>query len=71
MNPKLRLLLGFILFINSISYSQTLSQYRPGRNERVYVTALKDTVHLEVYIPREAELAPERRFPSKQDQLPL
>jgi predicted alpha/beta superfamily hydrolase len=63
MNPKLRLLLGFILFINSISYSQTLSQYRPGRNERVYVTALKDTVHLEVYIPREAELAPERRFP--------
>lgn len=63
MNRNLRLLLYFILFFSSISDAQTLSQYRPGRNERVYVEALKDSVHLKVFIPREAELAPERKFP--------
>lgn len=59
----LSLLLVFVILFNGLSFSQPLSQYRAGRPMRMYVTGIKDSLRLEVFIPREAELAPDRTYP--------
>jgi enterochelin esterase-like enzyme len=59
----LPLLLVFFFLVSTFSFSQTLSQYRAGKSMRMYVTGIKDSLRTEVFIPREAELAPDRKYP--------
>ena len=62
MNLNLSLVLVFMLF-HAISFSQPLFPYRDGKSMQLYVEGLNDTLRMEIYLPREAELAPQRKYP--------
>lgn len=63
MNRNLSLVLVFVMLFNAISFSQPLFQYRDGKSMKLYVKGLNDSLRVEVYLPREAELAPQRKYP--------
>lgn len=56
------IVLLFSLLFLSVD-AQMLQQYRNGKAWRVYSAGIKDSLKLEVFIPREAEFAPDRSFP--------
>ena len=43
--------------------AQVYAHYRPAIKFRVYVPGMKDSLQLDFFIPREAELAPARKYP--------
>jgi hypothetical protein len=55
---------SYVFFLFSISTNaQVYSHYRPSISYHVYVPGINDSLHLELFIPREAELAPARPYP--------
>jgi len=63
MNRNLSLVLVFVMLFNALSFSQPLFQYRDGKSMKLYVKGLNDSLRVQVYLPREAELAPQRKYP--------
>lgn len=58
-------LIIFCLFsvIPKVAKAQVYANYRPSIKYRVYVPGLKDSLQLDFFIPREAEMAPARIYP--------
>lgn len=50
-------------FLTTQINGQRLQQFRPVIHYRVFVPSMKDSLQLEFFIPREAELAPARQYP--------
>lgn len=59
-----RAFISVVLFLfSSGAYSQSLSQYRPAKVQRTFVPGLKDTMELELLLPREMEMSAKRKYP--------
>ena len=59
-----RAFISVVLFLfSSGAYSQSLSQYRPAKVQRTFVPGLKDTMELELLLPREMEMSAQRKYP--------
>lgn len=63
LNRVLFLLPIFVFLFDTVSFSQAFSQYRSGKVQRAYVPGIKDSLLIEVFLPREAEFSSAISFP--------